>query len=305
MKAVGLLCVLIAAANFAAAEGAESKEIDSLVSRSTVVAGVEVHYRETATSGGSGASPMLLVHGWLGSSYDFVPLMERLTPGVRAIAVDLPGCGRSQKTGIQFTPAYFVDFLADFIRTLKLGPIILVGHSMGGAIAVNFAVRNPNLVEKLVLIDPDGLPGEEGALGRLREMGFVVDLGLALNNRLAVEFTTRLNVFHNPDLVTREFIDSIAETCLSPAGRQAQSAITKEVLGRYPVEELLPRLDLPTLILWGDDDRVLRPNWAREFARRISGSRLSIVANSGHMPQFENPAAVAEQISEFAAHGGT
>jgi pimeloyl-ACP methyl ester carboxylesterase len=229
--------------------------------------------------------------------------MERLPPGVRAIAVDLPGSGQSQKTGIQFTPAYFVDFLADFLGTLKISRIILVGHSMGGAIAVHFAAKNPNLVEKLVLIDPDGLPGEEGALGNLRTMGFIVDLGLALNNRLAVEFTTRLNVFHNPDLVTREFIDSVAETCLSANGRHAQSTITKEVLGHLPVDTLLPLLRAPTLILWGEDDRVLHPKWGRDFAARIPGSRLSIISNSGHMPQFENPSAVAEQILDFAAHG--
>ncbi len=267
-------------------------------SRWLSVAGIRVHYRQTR-----GVSrerlPVLFVHGWMGSSYDFVDLMQHLPDRFLAVAPDLPGCGRSQKSGFEFTPDYYIRFLGEFLSALGISQAVVVGHSMGGGLTVNFAVRQPESVQRLVLIAPDGLRGEEGFLEVVRSLGLLVDLGTGLNNRIAIEIALRLNVFHNLDYASREFIDSVAETSLSPGARRAQAKITKQVLGQSPVDDLLPSLKLPTLIIWGDHDRVLSPRWAGEYAKRIPGARLLMIPDSGHMPQIEAAKRVSGEISDF------
>lgn len=281
------------------ANEAQEPEGRDPVSRWITVEGVRVHYRESASTDGLGGLPLLFVHGWCGSSYDFLDLMRELPQGLHLIAPDLPGCGRSQKDGINFSPGYFVEFLAAFLRAVGIPRAIVVGHSMGGGIAANLTVARPALVERLVLIDPYGLRGEEGALRLFRRSGFVVDLGTALNNRFLIEFTTRLNVFHDHSRITKEYLDSVAETCLGRDARRAQATITKRVLGHSPVDDLLHSIAAPTIVLWGEFDRVLAPKWAAEYAGRIPGARLVMIPDSGHMPQIEAAPLVTSLLLEF------
>lgn len=293
-----LIALLLAASNLL--QGMEAQEPEREASeRWLTVDGVLVHIRDSGRASAPVLTPMLLVHGWLGSSYDFHALIEGLPRNRRIIAPDLPGCGLSQKTGIEFTPAYYLQFLEHLLQSLGIRRVILVGHSMGGGIAVNFAARHPQLVERLVLVDPDGLRGEEGLLGAVRRVGFVVDIGIALNNRLMIAVATRFNVFSDPSRVTKEYLDSVALTCLTPQGRRAQALITKRVLGCSPVDELLPELDLPALILWGEEDRVLSPRWAKRYGELIPDSRVVMIPSSGHMPQIEASALVADTIVQF------
>lgn len=293
-----LWCLLLAAASVEG-DGLATGTTERIESRWATVDGVRVRYRELGGPATPLEVPLLLVHGWMGSSYDYYALMERLPPSIHVIAPDLPGSGLSQKSGIDFNVDYFLGFLERFVETLHLQRVVLVGHSMGGGLVVNFAARYPHRVERLVLIDPDGLAGEEGFLGLVRQMDFIVDLGTRLNNRLAIELATKLNVFEDPAKATKEFVDSIAETCLSPEGRRAQAQITKRVLGNAPVDALLPTLSVPTLIIWGEEDKVLHPRWARKFAQGVPGSELVMIPDTGHMPQIEAPELVWSHISQF------
>lgn len=303
MKRSMLFGLLLAASSLL--QGEETREPESgTIGRWATVDGVMVHYRDRGAVPGSNAAPMLLIHGWLGSSYDFQALIDELPRNRRIIAPDLPGCGLSQKTGIDFTPDYYRSFLEHLLRTLDVSRVILVGHSMGGGIAVSFAARNPRLVERVVLIDPDGLRGEEGPLGVIRRLGLIVDLGMALNNRLAIGFANRVNVFSDPSRVTREYLDSMALTCLTPQGRRAQAQITKQVLGCSPVDELLPKLSVPSLVLWGEGDRILSPRWATRYVEMIPDARLVMIPSSGHMPQIEAPRLVADAILRFVGATG-
>lgn len=302
MKEGLLLGIFLAATGVIAADSVSSEGSTVPISRMVQVGGVSVHYRESGGTASSPLPPLLLVHGWLGSSYDFFPLMQSLPSDARTIAVDLPGSGASQKSGIDFSLDYYLKFLAEFLQLLGIDRIVLVGHSMGGELAVHFAARNPGLIDALVLIDPDGLAGEEGLLGVLRRMGILVDLGFALNNRFAIRFATRWNVFHNRDLVSREYIDSVAESSLTREGRRAQAAITKRVLGSSPVDKILPSLHMPTLVIWGANDRVLAPKWGPRFVEQMPNATLSPIPESGHLPQFEAPAEVAGEIMGFLRH---
>ena len=298
MRGSLLIPLLIASAAVAFGESLEVRKRTEPSSHFLSVDGTRVHYREVEPTLPE-TQTILLIHGWIGSSYDFQPLMECLPRSMRVIAVDLPGSGRSQKTGVPFSLEYLLEFIDRFVGLLGLDNFVLVGHSMGGELAVRYTILHPEQVERLVLIDPFGLSGESKLIGFLRRAGFLIDIAFALNNRLTIDMATRFNVFYDPNLVTPAYLDSVAETSLSSAGRRAQAEITKRVLGRDPIDGFLSLVEAPTLIVWGKNDRVLSLKWADHFLAGIPDSQLVVIPRTGHMPQFEAPKAVADNLAHF------
>jgi pimeloyl-ACP methyl ester carboxylesterase len=262
------------------------------------VNGIRIHCIET---GGSGVGPLLLmVHGWAGSAADWDPLLRALPARIRAIAVDLPGCGLSDKPDAAYDMPWFLDVLHGLCAAFEARQIMLAGHSMGGQIAVHFVSRYPDIVEKLILIDPYGLKGQEGRRQPLARLGPVVNLAFLLNTRKFIEWAMRANVLHNPPPeLLRTAVDSTAVSILGRDGARAIARITKRVIGRAYVDALLPGIFQETLVLWGDHDRLLPPHWAHAFASRLPRASLRMVADAGHMPMFEKPAVVAELIAEL------
>ena len=275
--------------------------VEFVVSRWVDVNGVRTHFLESG--GAREDSPVLLmVHGWAGSAVDWERLMPLLPPGVRAIAVDLPGCGLSDKPDAAYDMPFFIDAILSFCESLGVSRMVLAGHSMGGQIAVHFTSRYPERVEKLILIDPAGLKGEEGGLAALARLGPVVDLALQLNTRFFIEWAMRANILHDapPDLVASA-VEGTATSILGQKSARAISRITQRVIGREHVDELLPGVSQETLLIWGDADRLLSPRWADEYVSRLRRASVHPVAGAGHMPMFEKPEAVAALIADFIA----
>jgi pimeloyl-ACP methyl ester carboxylesterase len=241
-----------------------------------------------------------MVHGWAGAAADWNPLLRALPAGIHAIAVDLPGCGLSDKPDAAYDIPWFLEILHALCGALEAPRIVLAGHSMGGQIAVHFASRYPDMVEKLILIDPYGLKGQEGRRQPLARLGPVVNLAFLLNTRKFIEWTMRANVLHNPRPESlRTAVDSTAVSILGREGARAITRITKRVIGRAPVDALLPGIHQDTLLLWGDHDRLLPPRWARAFARRLPRVSLRMIPDAGHMPMLEKPLIVADLIDGF------
>ena len=264
------------------------------------VEGTRIRFLESADAQPD-ATVVLMVHGWAGSAEDFRPLFALLPPSLRAIAVDLPGCGQSEKPDAVYDLPYFLTFLKAFCDGLGLRQVVLVGHSMGGQFAIHFASRWPGIVQRLILVAPYGLKGEEGIWLRLAGWGSFVDLGFRLNNRLFIEWALRANVLYRASpAVVRAAVDSTARSILGPEGARAIARITRNIIGHDDVGELLPSLPQETLIIWGDHDRVLAPSWASVFVTRIPHARLVTVKGSGHLPMVEHPAETAALVAGFA-----
>lgn len=273
-----------------------------LAGRAATVGGIPIHYIDTRPAGA--AVTLLCVPGYNGTVAEFLPLLRRLPSSWRLVAVDLPGNGKSGKPDMAYSIAGFVEFLSAFSAQVGLSRFTLVGHSMGGQIAVHFTDRFPQAVERLVLIDPFGLDGEADVWMPLARSGPLVDLAMAMNTRLFVEWAMKANNFHDPARLSAEYLDAAVEGTLSPEGRRSSARITKEVLGTAPVDDLLPRIAQRTLLLWGAEDRLLDPKWSARFASLLPDARLHLVAECGHSPTVERPEETAALILAFVMEGG-
>ncbi len=260
---------------------------------------MRIHCREAGAAGGE-ETPLLMIHGWTGAAADWGPLLAALPATVRAIAPDLPGCGLSDKPDAPYDMPWFMTFLRDFCQAIRAPVVILAGHSMGGQLAVHYAAHHPAKVDRLVLIDPYGLRGEEGRLKPLARLGPLVNAAFTLNRRSFIERAIRANVLHDqsPDLV-RAAVDSTAASILGREGARANARITRRLIGREHVDALLPGISQRTLVLWSEQDKLLPPSWAQAFAALLPRVIVHKVSGAGHMPMFEQPATVADLVVKF------
>ncbi len=232
---------------------------------------------------GSGAA-LLFLHGTEAFS-GWHPFLSRLAETYDVIVPDHPGFGASETPPWLDTIGDLAHFYRAFIEQLNLGDVVLIGHDIGGWIACELALRNPASIAALVLVDSAGLP-------------------------LAVD---GIDTFMcSPDEIRRA---SYVDVGRAPAVDDAQQAqLAKNALmtarlawaPRYYDPQLakwLHRVQVPSLVVWGAGDAIFPPAQADAFAARIPGARRIVLADAGHLPHLEAPAAFAAAVAEFLAGG--
>ncbi|KAM3096374.1 alpha/beta fold hydrolase [Phormidesmis sp. 146-12] len=243
---------------------------------------------------GSGGVPILLLHGFDSSVLEFRRLLPLLAQARSVWAIDLLGFGFTDRpVGVAFTPDAIKTHLYHVWQTLIGQPVILVGASMGGAAAIDFALTYPEAVSQLVLIDSAGFAAGP-AIGRF----LIPPLGY-----LATEFLRQPKVRQQVSLnayCDRSFVTLDAECCAAlhlkqPRWSQALIAFTQS--GGYNfLSDRIANLKQPTLILWGDQDKILGTADAQRFERAIVHSQLIWIQNCGHVPHLEQPQLTAQHI---------
>ena len=168
----------------------ENNPIKQMYSNFVTVKGVRIHYYDVKPE--NYKQTLLLLHGWMGSAYDFYDVIPFLSKNYRVIVPDVPGCGLSSRSDkadgadFPYTVESYVAFIKSFADELGLSHFALIAHSMGGHLAVRFTEHYGQYVSRLILIAPDGLKGEEGVWLFFAKLGPLVDLGLLLNTRLFI-----------------------------------------------------------------------------------------------------------------------
>lgn len=270
----------------------------------TIDIGGPVHVAEW---GGEGA-PLLLVHGLGGSLLDWSSVAPTLARGHRVVALDLPGFGLSPRAGRSSAVTANADVVARAIETLGLVPVTLVANSMGGLISLLVAERRPDLVERLVLVDPaipapltarpdamvilgvllSSLPGVGGRLVSRR--------GRRLGPEGIVDQTLRLCCV-DPSRVPAEqrqaFIEQSRErrrtTPDAPdAYSEAARSITAALVGPLG-RRAAGRVRTPMLVVHGRRDRLVNLRAAELFVKDCPERRLAIIEDCGHIPMVELP----------------
>jgi pimeloyl-ACP methyl ester carboxylesterase len=239
---------------------------------------------------GSGA-PLVYLHGLLGE-FSWLPLFESLSREFKLYVPESPGLTETE--GLErIESIHDLAFLyADLLDCLELQRPFVAGLSVGGWVAAELAVHYPERASKLVLIDALGLklPGV-----------FLPDIFAANPSE------TRALLFRDPN---SELALSLLSDTPSPdiltrmlASRQALARVAWNPYLHDPrLKDRLYRVKAPTLILWGDADRLVSPEHGRLYADNITGARMAIIEKSGHLPSLEQPQKTAEHISKFLKH---
>jgi pimeloyl-ACP methyl ester carboxylesterase len=226
---------------------------------------------------GAGEPPLVLVHGFTGSHRDWAGVVDELAAGRRVITLDHRGHGLSPNTGAP--PTYRFEVLTDdlerLVDELAPGPFDLLGHSMGGVVAMRYALRHPGRLRSLVLMDTAGAPASDRVGGWMQAgIDTVRDGGMAA-------LAERMEAFL-PDADrarvrwSLEQMDPVAFVELA------------EELHRYPsMLEELAHLDLATTVVVGEGDAGLRPA-ADALASTIPGAVFELIPDAAHSPQLEN-----------------
>jgi pimeloyl-ACP methyl ester carboxylesterase len=264
-----------------------------LPAKYVTVQDVAVHYLHTGPTTLPDVPPaldrgrlFLFVHAAGSNAGMWRRQLDGVAPRHSAVALDFPGHGRS--SGVEGLPTIeaYAEFLVDFVRAVGLRRCILVGRSMGGAVALVLAARRPELVEGLVVVCSSArFTLDEAGLATLRDV---------VRGRLPQQFTTEtFSPATGPELMREAWIEQVKT---DPRVRHADLLACQAFDGRA----LLGGLRVPTLVVAGADDRVTPPEQARELARGVPGARLEVVPEAGHQAPLEQAARFNALLAEFA-----
>jgi pimeloyl-ACP methyl ester carboxylesterase len=240
-----------------------------------------LHYVET----GAGAAALVLVHGAGGSHATWTRQLEGLANAARVIALDLPGHGGSAGEGCRRVADY-AAVVRGFLAGLGAGPVVLGGHSMGGAITQVVALEVPAMLRAVVLV---------GTGARLKVFPRVFELA-------AQDYAQSV------DFITDQAWSPSSAGALVEGGRRALletgAAVTLGDFRACDAFDLMDRvrgIRQPALVIVGEDDRLTPPRYAEYLARQIHGARLVRIPRAGHHVSLEQPDEVNEAIRDFLA----
>lgn len=252
----------------------------------------------TYVRAGNAGAPILLLHGFDSSIFEFRRLLPLLAAQMSPWAVDLLGFGFTDRPiGLPFSPTAIKTHLYAFWKAQINKPVVLVGASMGGAAAIDFALTYPQVISKLVLIDSAGFTAGP-SMGKflVPPLGY---LAAAFLRHPKVRQRISQNAYYDPSFASLDVQGCAALHLNVPGWRQALIAFTKSG-GYSSFKDKLTELAQPTLILWGDSDRILGTDDAEKFHGAIANSRLVWIKNCGHVPHLEQPQITAQHIMEFS-----
>jgi len=245
------------------------------------VRGCKVNLRR----GGRG-EPLLFLHGAQGLN-GHEPGIEALTANFDVIAPDHPGFGQSDLSDAVDDIGDLAFFYLDLVDVLKLDHVHIVGQCIGGWLAVEMAIRSTERISSLVLVNSAGLR----VRGVPRADMFICSedelLKLLFGGKGAAEWLRSWRA--TPEM------EDIYDRNRAAAARYSWSPrLCNPKLDRW-----LHRIDVPTHIVWGNDDRVIPPAYASAFKNMIGGATVATLPNCGHLPHVEQPQAFANEVSQF------
>ncbi len=207
--------------------------------------------------------PIVLVHGLSGSTRWWFRNVPAIAERHRVYLVDLPGFGTMRSLRRRFVLAETATWLSEWLEAVGLERVHLVGHSMGGYVSVRLAASRPELVRRLVLIAPAGVPAERSMLGHL------VPLLLAAH------------------YATPAFMPVLVRDALRMGPvtlwRAARDLLAADIRGD------LRNIEVPTLLVWGENDPLIPPAVGNLLRAEIPSSRLLLLQRAGHVPMFDQP----------------
>ena len=262
------------------------------------VGGLKIHY----VMAGRGR-PVVLLHGLGGSLVVWRDNIAALAKRYTVFALDMPGHGDSDNPAADYSLETYTAWLEAFRKSLGIGPLTVIGNSAGGLLASNYARSHRDQVEKLVLVDSAGLGRDVAWYVRLLSIPL---LGEFMESAVARRPANMLRTaFADGRFATRELAMELYRSRVMKGATRAVVKPVRQIVNLFGVrrEALLTNqlalLKIPTLILWGEEDRLVPVAHGIEAARRIPGARIHVFPNCGHWPQMERAEEFNKLVLEF------
>jgi 2-hydroxy-6-oxonona-2,4-dienedioate hydrolase len=271
----GLLILLLLAASFALSQDRSLPQ-----EKTAVVFGQNIRYIEA----GQGHA-LILLHGLGGAKEHWSGNFAALASEYHVYALDQLGFGHSDKPMIDYKIATWVDFLQGFMQSQNIPKGTVVGNSLGGWIATEFAVQHPEMVEKLVLVDAAGLAGV---------------FSIEQNPTSIAAWRTLLeSIFYDRKIVTDEDArQAFTNRLRTNDGYTIERFLAGYAQGQFE-DDKLKSIHAPTLVVWGRNDGLLSVNQAEKFGSGIPGAKVVVFEHCGHVPQIEKPEEFNRALLEF------
>jgi len=264
--------------------------------QTTEVAGTTVSWVDTGTV--SEQTPLVLMHGLSASVGFWEHQLPDLATDRRILALDLPGYGRSGRPDAPYTPPWFAGVIVDWLDALGLDRVVLVGHSMGGQIALTMALDHPDRVQALVLSAPAGIETfSEGEARFIKDHWHEARALEATEHDLRAVFTTQVFNTHDPGV--ERLLEERVRLGAHPAFRGTSVAVSRSIAGMldHPVRHRLGELALPVFVAFGSRDRMIpnpifsggRPATVLADAVALLDAEPLLVPGAGHTVHHDAP----------------
>lgn len=234
----------------------------------------------------------------MGTQYDFDRLMPRLASQRRVVALDMPGCGDSDRPALTRAQGYAIDWLSEALEQvvtwLGVGPIDLLGHDFGGTVALHWAVTQ-HRVRRLTLVAPTLLAGSLPLPGRL---GLVPALGPEVFRRAVrrIDLQRYLELCtSSPELLSQSEVDVKWDRLARRGGPEATHALLSQLAAQVRLRPLFGRLSVPTSLVWGELDEIVPVSHGIRLAELLR-CEIHTLPGCGHNPLRERPEAVARVV---------
>ena len=275
--------------------------VSSLPIKTVLVHGQRIAYLDVGTG-----PPVILIHGFGGSMWQWEHQQHALSHQFRTLTLDLPGSGLSDKPDIDYLPNQMLDFCIGFMDALQIPQATLVGNSMGAGLAIGITLTHPTRVEKLVLIG--GLPSD--IMAKLTSRSFrqaletrapwwLISFGNWLFGGLVTDSVLK-EIVHNHNLLTPAVLERSNQNRRRPGIIKPIMAVRNAL--PFWEADFAPRIgeiSHPTMIIWGQHDQVFPVAVGEELHRRIRGSTFVTIPQAGHMPQWERPDLVNRSLIAY------
>ncbi|HLH74662.1 MAG TPA: alpha/beta hydrolase [Chloroflexota bacterium] len=264
----------------------ELRDLPTLQEHESVIEGISTRW----VTGGQG-EPVVFLHGWGGEVASFGPILARLVTQCQIIALDLPGFGRTSPPPVPWGSFDYARFFRSFLRELGINSATLIGHSFGGKVGLIVAAQVPDLVRKLVLVDSAGIRPRRGPSYYAR-----VSFVKAARSLLALPVLR---------LVRKPIMRRVYQMAGSSDYNAAMNPIIRATLVKVVNEDvrtLLPRIKVPTLLVWGDQDADTPLSDGRLMEKLIPDAGLVVFEGAGHFAYLDRLDQFCRVVAHFIEH---
>lgn len=259
------------------------------------VYGQNIHYGEI----GQGP-PVVLLHGLWGGQNEWQPVIGPLAETHRVIVMDLIGFHGSDKPAVHYHNALLAEFLRGFIDKLKLANVTLLGHAMGANVATYTAYHHSEKISALILVDGAGYRSPDRDLSKPPAAGMLRFRRAATGSSLAATRGLLERRVSDKSLITNDWVVDAFALWVDSA--MAIGDMLAE--GGDLTEEEMRQIKLPTLVVWGSEDKVFSPDNAKRLQKDIDGAELIMIEGSGHLPQIEKTGPFLDAVMAFLRKQG-